>query len=97
MQIAGAGLKETSPPFARLRRRFLLERLQIGKIGHTIGTLDHLEMKFDIVLLLFIKHLQQITTELFTRRAGEAFASPDSAERMFTAIAFLHGLTQRPA
>src|SRR5689334_8388638 len=60
LQIAGAGLEEAAAALAGARSGFLLERLQIGEVGHAVRAADGVQMEVDVILLVFVEHLQQV-------------------------------------
>src|SRR5579885_3676187 len=94
LEVAGTGLEEASPPLAGGGDVLLLKGLQVSEVGQAVGAGDRLQVEFDVVLHLVVEDLQEIAAELLAGRASEALAAPDRAERVFAAVALLHGLAQ---
>src|SRR5262249_45979473 len=97
VQVAGARLEVAAAAFLGSRRRFLLERLQVGQVGHAVRAADRVQVEVDIILRPLVEDLEKIAAQLLARRAGQALAPPDGAEGMIAAVPLLHGLPQDPA
>src|SRR3989442_12995409 len=72
VQVACAGLEEAPPALLRLGRRLLVQRAQISQVRQAEGAGHRAQVKFDVLLLGRLQHLEEIAAQLFAAGAAQA-------------------------